>query len=184
MPRLMERYREEVLPAMMKEFDYSNALQVPKVSKVVVNVGVGEALDNAKALDFVVQDIVTITGQRPVITRAKTSIANFKLREGRSIGVKVTLRGERMWSFLDRMVNLALPRRRDFRGVSPDSFDGRGNFSLGFQEQLVFPEVDYDKIDKIRGFEVTVVTTARTDEEGYRLLALLGMPFAATSGKL
>ncbi|MCK4831135.1 MAG: 50S ribosomal protein L5 [Anaerolineales bacterium] len=183
MPRLMERYREEVLPAMMKEFDYSNALQVPKVSKVVVNVGVGEALDNAKALDFVVQDIVTITGQRPVITRAKTSIANFKLREGRSIGVKVTLRGERMWSFLDRMVNLALPRRRDFRGVSPDSFDGRGNFSLGFQEQLVFPEVDYDKIDKIRGFEVTVVTTAKTDEEGYRLLALLGMPFAATSGK-
>jgi len=153
------------------------------VSKVVVNVGVGEALDNAKALDFVVQDIVTITGQRPVITRAKTSIANFKLREGRSIGVKVTLRGERMWSFLDRMVNLALPRRRDFRGVSPDSFDGRGNFSLGFQEQLVFPEVDYDKIDKIRGFEVTVVTTAKTDEEGYRLLALLGMPFAATSGK-
>ncbi len=183
MPRLMERYREEVLPAMMKEFDYSNALQVPKVSKVVVNVGVGEALDNAKALDFVVQDIVTITGQRPVITRAKTSIANFKLREGRSIGVKVTLRGERMWSFLDRMVNLALPRRRDFRGVSPDSFDGRGNFSLGFREQLVFPEVDYDNIDKIRGFEVTVVTTAKTDEEGYRLLALLGMPFAATSGK-
>jgi len=183
MPRLMERYREEVLPAMMKEFDYSNAMQVPKVSKVVVNVGVGEALDNAKALDFVVQDIVTITGQRPVITRAKTSIANFKLREGRSIGVKVTLRGERMWSFLDRMVNLALPRRRDFRGVSPDSFDGRGNFSLGFQEQLVFPEVDYDKIDKIRGFEVAVVTTAKTDEEGYRLLALLGMPFAATSGK-
>lgn len=183
MPRLMERYREEVLPAMMKEFGYSNVMQVPQVSKVVVNVGVGEALDNAKALDFVVQDIVTITGQRPVITRAKTSIANFKLREGRSIGVKVTLRGERMWSFLDRMVNLALPRRRDFRGVSPDSFDGRGNYSLGFQEQLVFPEVNYDKIDKIRGFEVTVVTTAKTDEEGYRLLALLGMPFAATSGK-
>ncbi len=183
MPRLMERYREEVLPAMMKEFDFSNVMQVPQVSKVVVNVGVGEALDNAKALDFVVQDIVTITGQRPVITRAKTSIASFKLREGRSIGVKVTLRGERMWSFLDRMVNLALPRRRDFRGVSPDSFDGRGNYSLGFQEQLVFPEVNYDKIDKIRGFEVTIVTTAKTDEEGYRLLALLGMPFAATSGK-
>jgi large subunit ribosomal protein L5 len=179
----MERYREEVLPAMMKEFGFSNVMQVPQVTKVVVNVGVGEALDNAKALDFVVQDIVTITGQKPVITRAKTSIANFKLREGRSIGVKVTLRGERMWSFLDRMVNLALPRRRDFRGVSPDSFDGRGNYSLGFQEQLVFPEVDYDKIDKIRGFEVTVVTTAKTDEEGYRLLALLGMPFAATSGK-
>jgi large subunit ribosomal protein L5 len=168
---------------MMKEFGFSNVMQVPQVTKVVVNVGVGEALDNAKALDFVVQDIVTITGQKPVITRAKTSIANFKLREGRSIGVKVTLRGERMWSFLDRLVNLALPRRRDFRGVSPDSFDGRGNYSLGFQEQLVFPEVDYDKIDKIRGFEVTVVTTAKTDEEGYRLLALLGMPFAATSGK-
>jgi large subunit ribosomal protein L5 len=167
---------------MMKEFGYSNVMQVPQVSKVVVNVGVGEALDNAKALDFVVQDIVTITGQRPVITRAKTSIANFKLREGRSIGVKVTLRGERMWSFLDRMVNLALPRRRDFRGVSPDSFDGRGNYSLGFREQLVFPEVNYDKIDKIRGFEVTVVTTAKTDEEGHCLLALLGMPFAATSG--
>ncbi len=183
MPRLMERYREEVLPAMMKEFGFSNVMQVPQVTKVVVNVGVGEALDNAKALDFVVQDIVTMTGQKPVITRAKTSIANFKLREGRSIGVKVTLRGERMWSFLDRMVNLALPRRRDFRGVSPDSFDGRGNYSLGFQEQLVFPEVDYDKIDKIRDFEVTVVTTAKTDEEGYRLLALLGMPFAATSGK-
>ncbi len=182
MPRLMERYREEVLPAMMKEFSFSNVMQVPQVSKVAVNVGVGEALDNAKALDFVVQDIVTITGQKPVITRAKTSIASFKLREGRSIGVKVTLRGERMWSFLDRMVNLALPRRRDFRGVSPDSFDGRGNYSLGFQEQLVFPEVDYDKIDKIRGFEVTIVTTAKTDEEGYRLLALLGMPFAATSG--
>lgn len=183
MPRLMERYREEVLPAMMKEFGFSNVMQVPQVTKVVVNVGVGEALDNAKALDFVVQDMVTITGQKPVITRAKTSIANFKLREGRSIGVKVTLRGERMWNFLDRMVNLALPRRRDFRGVSPDSFDGRGNYSLGFQEQLVFPEVDYDKIDKIRGFEVTIVTTAKTDEEGYRLLALLGMPFAATSGK-
>jgi large subunit ribosomal protein L5 len=162
---------------MMKEFSYSNVMQVPRLEKVVVNVGVGEALDNAKALDFVVQDISTITGQRPIITRAKKSVANFKLREGRSIGVKVTLRGKRMWSFVDRMVNVALPRRRDFRGISPDSFDGRGNYSLGFREQLVFPEVDYDKIDKIRGFEVSVVTTAQTDEEGFRLLSLLGFPF-------
>lgn len=179
MSRLEERYRDEVVPAMMKEFSYSNVMQVPRVEKVVVNVGVGEALDNAKALDFVVQDISTITGQRPIITRAKKSVANFKLREGRSIGVKVTLRGKRMWSFLDRMVNVALPRRRDFRGISPDSFDGRGNYSLGFREQLVFPEIEYDKIDKIRGFEVSVVTTAQTDEEGYRLLSFLGMPFAA-----
>ena len=175
---LKERYRDEVVPAMMKEFSYSNVMQVPRLDKVVVNVGVGEALDNAKALDFVVQDISTITGQRPIIMRAKKSVANFKLREGRSIGVKVTLRGKRMWSFLDRMVNVALPRRRDFRGISPDSFDGRGNYSIGFREQLVFPEIDYDKIDKIRGFEVSVVTTAQTDEEGYRLLSLLGMPFA------
>ncbi len=178
MSRLKERYREEVIRAMMKEFDYSNVMQVPRMAKIVVNVGVGEALDNAKALDFVVRDISTITGQQPIITRAKKSVANFKLREGRSIGVKVTLRGERMWSFFDRMMNVALPRRRDFRGVSPDSFDGRGNYSLGFREQLVFPEVDYDKIDKIRGFEVSIVTTAQTDEEGYHLLALLGMPFA------
>jgi large subunit ribosomal protein L5 len=177
MSRLKERYREEAVPAMMKEFEYSNVMQVPRITKVVVNVGVGEALDNAKALDFVVHDVATITGQQPVITRARTSIANFKLREGRSIGVKVTLRGDRMWSFLDRMMNIALPRRRDFRGVSPDSFDGRGNYSLGFLEQLVFPEISYDKIDKIRGFEVSIVTTAHTDEEGYRLLALLGMPF-------
>lgn len=177
MLRLKERYREEVVPAMMKEFDYSNVMEVPRIRKIVVNVGVGEALDNAKALDFTVQDIATITGQRPIITRARTSIANFKLREGRSIGVKVTLRGDRMWSFFDRMMNIALPRRRDFRGVSPDSFDGRGNYSLGFREQLVFPEVQYDKIDKIRGFEVSIVTTARTDEEGYRLLSLFGMPF-------
>lgn len=177
MSRLKERYREEAIPAMMKEFGYSNVMQVPRISKIVLNVGVGEALDNAKALDFVVQDVATITGQQPVITRARKSIANFKLREGRSIGVKVTLRGDRMWSFLDRMMNIALPRRRDFRGVSPDSFDGRGNYSLGFREQLVFPEVSYDKIDKIRGFEVSIVTTAQTDEEGHRLLALLGMPF-------
>lgn len=178
MSRLKERYRSEVVPAMMKEFGYTNVMQVPRISKVVVNVGLGEALENAKALDFAVQDIVTITGQKPVVTRAKRHIAGFKLRAGRSIGVKVTLRGKRMWSFFDRMMNVALPRRRDFRGVSPDSFDGRGNYSLGFREQLVFPEVDYDKIDKIRGFEVSIVTTAQTDAEGFHLLSMLGMPFS------
>jgi large subunit ribosomal protein L5 len=175
--RLKERYREEVVPAMIKEFDYKNVMQVPAVTKVVVNVGVGEALDNAKALDFVIKDIVSITGQQPIITKAKKSVASYKLREGRSIGVMITLRGERMWSFLDRMMNVALPRRRDFRGISPDSFDGRGNYSLGFREQLVFPEIEYDKIDKIRGFEVSIVTTANTDNEGLQLLSLLGMPF-------
>jgi large subunit ribosomal protein L5 len=179
MSRLKERYKSEVVPAMIRQFEYGNVMQVPRVTKVVVNVGVGEALDNAKALDFAIQDISTVTGQRPVITKARRSIASFKLREGRSIGVKVTLRGERMWSFLDRVMNIALPRRRDFRGVSPDAFDGRGNYSLGFREQLVFPEVDYDKIDKIRGFEITIVTTAKTDEEGRHLLQQLGMPFAA-----
>jgi large subunit ribosomal protein L5 len=178
MSRLRKRYREEVIPAMMKEFEYTNVMQVPRPTKVVVNVGVGEALENAKALDHAVQDTTTIAGQKPIVTRAKKSVASFKLREGRSIGVKVTLRGERMWSFLDRTMNIALPRRRDFRGVSPDAFDGRGNYSLGFREQLVFPEVDYDSIDKIRGFEISIVTTAQTDEEGHRLLALLGMPFA------
>ncbi len=152
-------------------------MQVPRLSKIVVNVGVGEALDNAKALDATVDDISTITGQHPVVTRARKSVANFKLREGRAIGVKVTLRGERMWSFLDRLLNVALPRTRDFRGVSPDGFDGRGNYTLGVREQLIFPEIDYDKIDKVRGFEVTIVTTAENDEEGRRLLAMLGMPF-------
>lgn len=181
MARLKERYLQEVVPAMIKEFGYDNIMQVPRITKIVVNVGVGEALDNAKALDFVVQDITTITGQKPVITQAKKSIASFKLREGRSIGVKVTLRGERMWSFFDRMMNIALPRRRDFRGIPADSFDGRGNYSLGFREQLVFPEIVYDKIDKIRGFEISIVTTAQTDEEGRHLLALMGMPFATTA---
>ncbi len=152
-------------------------MQVPYVEKIVVNVGVGEAIDNAKALDAAVNDIVTITGQQPIVTKARKSIANFKLREGRSIGVKVTLRGDRMWSFFDRLVNVALPRMRDFRGVSPDSFDGRGNYTLGVREQLIFPEIDYDKIDKIRGFEVTIVTSAPNDEQGRRLLQLLGMPF-------
>lgn len=152
-------------------------MEVPKIKKVIVNVGVGEALDNAKALDAAVSDIVLITGQKPVITKARMSIANFKLREGRAIGVKVTLRGERMWSFLDRLMNIALPRVRDFRGVSADAFDGRGNYTLGLREQLVFPEIEYDKIDKLRGLEVSIVTTARSDEEGRQLLHLLGMPF-------
>ena len=174
---LRERYRADLMPALMKEFGLDNPMQVPKLEKIVVNVGVGEALDNAKALDSAVEDIATITGQRPVVTKARKSIANFKLREGRSIGLKVTLRGERMWSFYDRLVNVALPRTRDFRGVSPNSFDGRGNYTLGIREQLIFPEIVYDKIDKIRGFEVSIITTAPDDEQGRRLLQLLGMPF-------
>ncbi|MCZ6531072.1 MAG: 50S ribosomal protein L5 [Chloroflexi bacterium] len=173
---LKKRYFEEVVPTLMRDFNFANRMQVPKIQKVVVNVGVGEALENAKALDASIDDMSIITGQRPVITRAKKSIANFKLREGRSIGAKVTLRGLRMWSFFDRLVNVALPRTRDFRGLSPDSFDGRGSYTLGIREQLVFPEIDFDKIDKIRGFEVTIVTSAPNDEQGRRLLALLGMP--------
>jgi large subunit ribosomal protein L5 len=175
---LKEHYQNEAIPTLMKEFSLSNVMQVPRLEKIIVNVGVGEALDNAKALDAAVEDVSIITGQRPIITKARKSIASFKLREGRSIGVKVTLRGDKMWSFLDRLMNVALPRTRDFRGVSPNSFDGRGNFTLGVREQLIFPEVDYDKIDKIRGFEVTVVTTAPDDQQGRRLLQLLGMPFA------
>ncbi|UCC64083.1 MAG: 50S ribosomal protein L5, partial [Anaerolineae bacterium] len=170
-PRLKTRYRDEVIPAMMQEFDYRNVMQVPRLSKIVVNVGVGEALTDAKALDHTVEDIATITGQYPVVTRARKSIASFKLREGRAIGVKVTLRGKRMWDFFDRLANVALPRVRDFRGISPDSFDGRGNYTLGLREQLLWPEVEYDSIDKIRGMEVSIVTTAQTDEEGRRLLA-------------
>lgn len=176
MQRLQKFYREEVRPALMEEFGYRNIMEAPRLQKIVVNVGVGEALENAKALDHAMQDIATITGQRPVITRARKSIAGFKLREGRAIGIKVTLRGERMWAFLDRLCNVALPRQRDFRGV-PDTLDGHGNFTLGLREQLMFPEVDYDSIDKIRGMEVSVVTTARTDEEGRKLLELLGVPF-------
>lgn len=174
---LKERYSEEVVPALKKALDVSNIMQVPRVKKVVVNIGVGEALDNAKALDAAVGDLTQIAGQKPVVTKARKSIAAFKLREGRQIGVKVTLRGERMWSFLDRLMNIALPRVRDFRGISPDAFDGRGNYTLGLREQLVFPEIDYDKIDKLRGLEITIVTTARTDDEGRQLLQLLGMPF-------
>ena len=173
---LNERYKEEVAPVLLDTLNLENPMQVPRLEKIVVNIGVGEALDNAKALDAAVTDITTITGQKPIITRARKSIANFKLREGRAIGVKVTLRGEKMWSFFDRLVNVALPRVRDFRGVSPNSFDGRGNYTLGLREQLVFPEIDYDKIDKLRGMEVTIVTTARTDEEGLQLLGMLGMP--------
>lgn len=181
-PRLLERYRTDVVPAMEKEFGYENVMRVPRVEKVVLNIGMGEALQNAKALDFATADMTIIAGQKPVITKAKTSIAAFKLREGNPIGVTVTLRGERMWSFLDRLMNVALPRQRDFRGVSPDSFDGRGNYSLGLREQLVWPEINYDKVDRVRGMAVTIVTSAKTDEEGQRLLAMLGMPFQTVAG--
>ena len=177
MPRLKDRYREEIIPTMVKDFGYSNVHEVPRISKVVVNIGLGEALQNAKALERATEDLATITGQRPVITRAKKSIATFRLREGNPIGVKVTLRGNRMWDFLDRLINISLARQRDFRGISPDSFDGRGNYTLGLAEQLVWPEINYDKIDKVRGMEISIVTTAQNDEEGRRLLDLMGMPF-------
>jgi len=175
--RLKEKYQQEVVPALQKEFNYKNPMQVPCVHKVVVNIGMGEVIQNAKAMDAAVSDLATITGQRPVITRAKRSVAAFKLREGMQIGCMVTLRGDRMYQFLDKLVNVALPRLRDFQGVSPEAFDGRGNYTLGLREQLVFPEIDYDKVDKVRGMEVSIVTTARTDEEGRRLLKLMGMPF-------
>ena len=177
MPRLKDLYRNQITPTLIEELHYHNVMEVPRLVKIVVNVGVGEALQNAKALDAVVQDIATITGQRPIVTRAHRSISTFKLREGNQIGVKVTLRGNRMWDFFDRLCNIALPRQRDFRGISPDAFDGRGNYSLGLREQLAFPEIEYDKIDKIRGLEITIVTSAGTDEEGYQLLKHLGMPF-------
>jgi len=174
---LQKRYRDDVAPALFKELNLDNVMQVPRISKIVVNIGVGEALDNAKALDAAVGDMIKITGQKPIITKARKSIANFKLREGRAIGVKVTLRGERMWSFLDRLLNVALPRVRDFRGTSPEAFDGRGNYTLGLTEQLVFPEIEYDKIDKLRGLEITIVTTARDDDQARKMLQMLGMPF-------
>lgn len=177
MARLMEYYRQEVVPALRQEFGYRNIMQVPRLHKVVVNVGVGEALQNSRALDAAVNDVRLITGQQPVIRRARRSIAAFKLRTGNPIGVSVTLRGERMYEFLDRLVNIALPRIRDFRGLSTRAFDGRGNYSIGLREQLVFPEINYDEIDRIRGLEVTIITTARSDEEGKALLARLGMPF-------
>ncbi len=178
-PRMRERYREEVVPALMQEFGYQNVMQVPKLEKIVLNIGLGEAIQNAKALDAAVNDLTLIAGQKPIVTRAKRSIAAFKLRTGMPIGAKVTLRGDRMYEFLDRLVAIALPRIRDFRGVSPNGFDGRGNYTLGLPEQITFPEIDYDRVDKVRGLEATLVTTARTDEEGRRLLQLLGMPFRA-----
>ncbi|MBU2611149.1 MAG: 50S ribosomal protein L5 [Chloroflexi bacterium] len=177
MNNLREKYLKEIIPALMKAFDFKNVMQVPRIEKVVLNIGLGEAMDNAKALEAAVSDLTQITGQKPIMTKARKSIANFKLREGRIIGSKVTLRGARMWFFLDRLINIALPRVRDFRGVSPDAFDGRGNYTLGLRDQLVFPEIEYDKIDKLRGLEVTIVTTARTDDHARLLLQLLGMPF-------
>lgn len=179
MARLKDKYQKDVAPAMMEKFGYKNVMEIPKVEKVVVNMGVGEAVGNPKVLDSAVNDLMTIVGQRPVVTRAKKSIAAFKIREGMAIGTKVTLRGERMYQFLDKLFNVALPRVRDFRGVSPKSFDGRGNYTLGVKEQLIFPEIDYDKVDKIRGMDIIVVTTAKTDEEARELLKLMGMPFSA-----
>lgn len=174
---LREQYKNEVVPTLMKEFGYSSIMEVPRVTKIVINIGLGEALENTKAIEFATNDLTAITGQKPVVTKAKKSIASFKLREERPIGLKVTLRGERMWSFLTRLIHIALPRTRDFQGISPDSFDGRGNYTLGLREQLIFPEIDYDNIDKVRGMEVSIVTTAKQDEDGRRLLDLLGMPF-------
>jgi len=178
-PRLEERYRKEILPTLMREFGYQNVMQVPRVQKVVVNIGVGEAIGNAKALDGAVKDLTAIAGQKPLVRKAKQSIATFKLREGMPIGLMVTLRGDTMYYFLDRLMNIALPRTRDFRGVPRDAFDGRGNYTLGVREQLIFPEIDYDTIDKVRGMEVSIVTSAKNDEEGRRLLQLMGMPFRA-----
>ena len=175
--RLHQRYERDVVPALVRDFNYQNPMQVPRLAKVSVNVGVGEAISNAKALDATVRDVSLITGQKPIVKKARKSIAQFKLREGQNVGVTVTLRGERMWEFLDRLMNAALPRTRDFRGVPSRSFDGRGNFTLGLREQLIFPEISYDQVDKARGLEVSIVTTARTDQEGRRLLELLGMPF-------
>jgi large subunit ribosomal protein L5 len=177
MNRMHERYTKEIAPALFKAFSFKNVMQVPRIEKVVVNIGLGEALDNPKALEAAIADLTTITGQKPVSTKAKKSIANFKLREGRLIGTKVTLRGERMWSFLDRLLNIALPRVRDFRGISANAFDGRGNYTLGLKDQLVFPEIEYDKIDKLRGMEITIVTSARNDDTARALLQMLGMPF-------
>ena len=177
MPRLKTRYQEEIAPALMNKFGYKSVMQIPRLEKIVVNVGCGDCKDNAKAIDAVVKDITAITGQKAVITRARKSVANFKLREGMAVGVKVTLRQDKMWEFLDRLFNVALPRVRDFRGISANSFDGRGNYALGVKEQLIFPEIDYDKIEKIRGMDIVVCTTAKTDEEARELLRLLGAPF-------
>lgn len=178
MSRLKDLYKDEIVDAMIKKFGYKNIMEVPKLDKIVINMGVGEAKENAKVLDSAVKDLETITGQKVVLTRAKNSVANFKIRDGMPIGCKTTLRGEKMYDFMDRLVNLALPRVRDFRGVSADSFDGRGNYALGVKEQLIFPEIEYDKVEKVRGMDVIVVTTAKTDEEARELLRLFGMPFA------
>jgi len=177
-PRLKERYRSEIIPEMQRQFSYRNVMQVPRVEKVTVNIGLGEARENARAIETATADIATITGQKPVVTRAKRAISNFKIRENMPVGVAVTLRGDRMYEFLDRLLNVALPRIRDFHGVPVKAFDGRGNFSLGLREQLIFPEIDYDKVDRIRGMQVNIITTAKNDEEGRRLLELMGMPFA------
>jgi len=177
MNRMQERYQKEAVPALLKAFQYKNVMQVPRINKIVLNIGLGSEQDNAKALEAAMADMTTIAGQKPVMTKARTSIANFKLREGRIIGTKVTLRGDKMWAFLDRLLNAALPRVRDFRGVSPDAFDGRGNYTLGLRDQLIFPEIEYDKIDKLRGMEVTIVTTAKSDDHARLMLQILGMPF-------
>ena len=176
--RLKELYKSEVAPALMNKFEYKSVMQIPKLDKIVINVGCGEARENSKVVDAIVSDLAQITGQKPIICKAKKSVANFKLREGMPIGVKVTLRGDRMYEFLDRFYNLALPRVRDFRGINPNSFDGRGNYAMGIKEQLIFPEIDYDKIDKVRGMDIIMVTTANTDEEARELLKLMGAPFA------
>ena len=176
-PRMKTRYRDEIVPALVKEFGYRNVMEVPRITKIAINIGLGEAIQNSKALEAAAGDMAIVTGQKAVITKAKRSVAHFKLREGMPIGVMTTLRGERMWDFLDRLINIVLPRQRDFQGVSTDAFDGRGNYSLGLREQLVFPEINYDKVDKIRGMEITIVTTAKSDEEARRLLALMNMPF-------
>ena len=178
MARLKDYYKNDVAPALMKKFSYKSVMQIPKLDKIVINVGCGEARDNAKVIDAIVGDLAAITGQRPVVCKAKKSVANFKLREGMNIGAKVTLRGERMYEFLDRLFNVALPRVRDFRGINPNSFDGRGNYNMGLTEQLIFPEIDYDKIDKVRGMDICFVTTAKNDEEARELLSLMGAPFA------
>ena len=178
MNRMQEIYNNEVVPALRKAFDFKNVMQVPRIEKVVINIGMGEALDNPKSLEAAVSDLTIITGQKPIMNKARKSIANFKLREGRLIGTKVTLRGDRMWAFLDRLLNTALPRVRDFRGVSANAFDGRGNYTLGLHDQLIFPEIEYDKIDKLRGMEVTIVTTAKNDDQARVMLKLLGMPFS------
>jgi len=178
MARLKDKYLNEVAPALMKKFEYKSPMQIPRIEKIVVNIGCGDARDNSKVIDAVVNDLTIITGQKPIVTKARKSVANFKLRQGMPIGAKVTLRSDRMWEFMDRLFNVALPRVRDFRGINPNAFDGRGNYALGLKEQLIFPEIEYDKIDKIRGMDIIVVTTANTDEEARELLALMGAPFA------